>query len=171
MNQILEGLSHDPTQGSLRYRGVRYLLIRPETLHAIWLGLEAELGSQRAGELFFRGGFEGGRLSGTKYRQDFELSDEEAVAFMCRMGGEIGWGHFRLLGLNADGPLLLAVEVDGSPFAEAAGNHSPSGACHLIRGVLAGLAHGLYGEEVVGRETMCVSMGDHTCRFETWEKP
>lgn len=47
----------------------------------------------------------------------------EAVAFVCRMGGEIGWGYFRLVELDSEVQRPV-VEVDHSPFAQAYGEVS-----------------------------------------------
>ncbi len=165
-SSIVAGLVHDEGRGALHYEGVRYLLIRPETLAGFHVGLEAEVGAQRAGEILYQGGFEGGRRSGQNYRQRFGLDDEQAVAFMCRMGGEIGWGRFRLVELaTADSP-RLTVEVDGSPFAEAYRGAASRGVCHTTRGVLGGLMAGLLETDVIAEEPACLACGDPYCRFE-----
>jgi predicted hydrocarbon binding protein len=162
---ILSDLTSHPEQGALRIKDVRYLLIRPETLMSFQKELEAEVGFARAGEILYPGGFTGGKLSGHKYKQAFGLSDRQAVEFMCRMGGEIGWGCFRLIELDEDAH-SLCVEVQNSPFAEAYGRGAQGGVCHLIRGVLGGLGAGVFGVEVVAQETLCLAKGDGECRFE-----
>jgi predicted hydrocarbon binding protein len=126
---------------------------------------EGELGALRAASVFFAGGFSGGKLSGEKYKQTLGLTDAEAVEFMCRMGGEIGWGQFRLVELDETGRRLV-VEVKHSPFAEGYDEPSKSGVCHLTRGVLSGLATGLFGVEVGSEEVQCLAKGDPLCRFE-----
>ncbi|MFQ5575977.1 MAG: V4R domain-containing protein [Anaerolineae bacterium] len=183
-NSILSELVFNPTEGGLRFKGVRYLLIRPETIASFQKSLEAEAGRPAAGQILYAGGFTGGQLSGRKYKDTFGLSDREAVEFMCRMGGEIGWGHFRLVELDS-GARRLVVEVNHSPFAvayAAAGvdeqsniQHPTSkiegGVCHLIRGVLGGLAAGVFSTAVTARETHCAARGDSTCRFEVEGQP
>lgn len=164
-NSILAELTYQPDEGALRFKGVRYLLIRPETLASLQAAVEKKVGTDRAGEIHYAGGFTGGRLSGQKYKQAFGLSDQEAVAFMCRMGGEIGWGNFRLVELDSE-TARLVVEVDRSPFAEAYSGEAAGGVCHLIRGVLGGLANGIFGVEVRASETRCLARGDAACRFE-----
>ena len=164
-NRIVSDLSYDRDQGTLRYRGVRYLLIRPETLISLQGAMEAKFGPETTGAVLFQGGFAGGRLSGQKYKQELSLSDREAVEFMCRMGGEIGWGQFRLVDFAADGRRLV-VEVQSSAFAEAFSRNASSSVCHLIRGVLGGLLSGLSGAEVRSAETNCLARGDPWCRFE-----
>lgn len=168
-NDILAQLAYHTEEGALRYHQVRYLLIRPETLIAFQKALEARLGPQEAGELLYAGGFTGGQLSGQKYKQEFGLSDQEAVEFMCRMGGQIGWGHFRMLEMDADSRRLV-VAVAASPFAEAYGR-STTGVCHLIRGVLGGLGAGIFGAAVEAREVQCLAKGDARCRFELQPAP
>ena len=164
-DRILDMLTGDPEQGALHIKDVRYLLIRPETLIAFQKALEAEVGFARAGEILYPGGFTGGKLSGERYRREFGLSEREAVAFMGRMGGEIGWGSFDLVVFDNDAQSIV-VEVVSSPFAEAYGGGAEGGVCHLIRGVLGGLGAEIFGAEVEALEPSCVAMGDGVCRFE-----
>lgn len=172
-NRILAELSYRSEAGTLDYQGVRYLLIRPETLAALRQGAEEALGVNEAAAILYAAGFTGGRLSAQKYRQLFALSAEEAVATMCAMGGEIGWGRFRLVALDPAAPRLV-VEVDGSPFAEPSANTAGQrgqgegrpGACHLIRGVLGGLMSGLFDVGVDASETACRRYNSDCCRFE-----
>ena len=164
-NAILSALEFDETRGALRYKGVRYLLIRPETLAELQSGMNAQLGAESTGAVLYQGGFAGGQLSGQKFKHEFDLSDREAVEFMCRMGCEIGWGHFKLIELTQDGHRLV-VQVDDSPFVEALEDESPRPVCHVTRGVLGGLLSGLSGLPVRAAETTCLGMGDPACRFE-----
>jgi predicted hydrocarbon binding protein len=164
-NAILAALQWDPAAGSLAYNGVRYLLVRPETVIEFQRAVEAHAGAEAAGELLYAGGFAGGQLSGRRYREEFKLSEAEAVTFMCRMGGEIGWGAFELLRLDLPAG-RLEVAVRASPFAQAYAR-SPDGrpVCHLIRGVLGGLLSGLLARPVRARETGCAAAGAPACRF------
>ncbi|MBI4615730.1 MAG: hypothetical protein HY720_19080 [Planctomycetes bacterium] len=163
-NEILSEMRFDPARGALLYRDVRYLLVRPETLRDVQKAAEEVLGRERAGDLFFAGGRTGGLLSSRRFKEAFGLSDREAAEFMCRMGARIGWGAMLLLEFDpAD--RRLVVEVQGSPFAATYGP-SKSGVCHLTRGVMSGLAEGLFGGSVEASETFCQSRGDACCRFE-----
>ncbi|HEX6387333.1 MAG TPA: 4-vinyl reductase [Anaerolineae bacterium] len=164
-NTILAELTCDASQGALRFKGVRYLLIRPETLASLQASLEAEIGPERAGEILYGSGFTGGQLSGRKYKDIFGLSDRQAVEFMCRMGAEIGWGHFHLVELNVTAR-HLAVEVAASPFAQYYNSETEAGVCHLIRGVLGGLGSAVFGTAVQAREVRCLALGNELCRFE-----
>lgn len=161
-NEVLQELEWDADGGRLTFNQVRYLLIRPETLVDFQKAVEAELG-ERAGELIYAGGFTGGSLSSRRYRDVFGYSDDEIVDFMCRMGGQIGWGHFEIVELDsADGRLI--VEVHASPFAEVYSS-ADQGVCHFIRGVLAGVGAGIFGAEVEAVETHCAAKGDSSCQF------
>ncbi|MFQ5921573.1 MAG: V4R domain-containing protein [Anaerolineales bacterium] len=164
-NSVLSELSYSPERGALEFKGVRYLLIRPETLRSVHQAAEGELGAPKAADLFFAGGFTGGKLSGERYKQSLGLTDAEAVEFMCRMGGEIGWGRFRLVELD-ETKSRLVVEVKHSPFAGGYYEPTQTGVCHLTRGVLSGLAAGLFGVEVRSNELQCLAKGDQLCRFE-----
>lgn len=162
-NDILQGLEWDPDSGRLTFNQVRYLLIRPETLVDFQKAVEAELGEQ-AGDLIYAGGFTGGSLSSRRYKEVFGYSDEEIVGFMCRMGGQIGWGRFELVELDPDAGRLV-VQVWDSPFAEAYGA-ADHGVCHFIRGVMAGLGAGIFDAEVEAIETRCTARDDPGCRFD-----
>lgn len=168
-NSILAELQWNGDTGALMFKDVRYLLIRPETLIQFQKAVEADLGVERAGELLYAGGFTGGQLSGQRYKEIFGFTEQQAVEFMCRMGGEIGWGRFEIGKLDI-GDWKLAVNVHSSAFA-AAYIQTPRSStqppvCHLIRGVLGGLVAGLFGVDVVARETLCLARGDACCRFE-----
>jgi len=164
-NSVLSELSYSAERGALEFKGVRYLLIRPETLRSLQNAAEGELGTPKAADLLFAGGFTGGKLSGERYKQTLGLSIAEAVEFMCRMGGEIGWGRFRLVELD-ETTSRLVVEIEHSPFAAGYDELAQSGVCHLTRGVLSGLAAGLFGVEVRSDEVQCLAKGDPLCRFE-----
>ena len=161
-NTVLRDLTWDAEAGRLLFKDVPYLLIRPETLVAFQKALEAELG-ERAGELLARGGHTGSALSTRRYREAFGLGTEETARFIVRMGREIGWGDFRLERLDV-GAREIVVSVGRSPFAEAYGPASRP-VCHLIRGVVAGLAEGSFGAPAQAREVECLAMGAKTCRF------
>lgn len=164
-NEVLAELEYRSAEGALRFKDVRYLLIRPETLASCQKSLELAVGFEQAGEILYGGGFTGGRLSGQRYKEVFRLDDHEAVAFMCRMGGQIGWGRFQLLELDSKAQRFVVAVYD-SPFASAYDGSAAAGVCHLLRGVLGGLGSGLFGVAVQARETRCLACGDDHCRFE-----
>ncbi len=161
-NSILAELEFDSERGALLYKGVRYLLIRPETLDMFYKAVEEEIG-EGAHNAMHRGGFAGGSLSAQKYRDVFGLSARESVEFMARMGAEIGWGKIEIARLDL-ARRELEITVVSSPFAIAHGE-SKHGVCHLLRGVFAGLASGIFECEVEAREVECVAMGDALCRI------
>jgi predicted hydrocarbon binding protein len=161
-NEILQGLAWDAERGRLTFKDVRYLLIRPETLIDFQKAVEAELG-ERAAEMIYAGGYTGGSLSSRRYKEVFGYSDEEIVNFMCRMGGQIGWGRFELRELDPNAGRLV-VRVHDSPFAEAYGS-ADHGVCHFIRGVLAGLGAGIFDAQVEAVEGQCAARGDPHCEF------
>ena len=161
-NSILSDLKFDAARGALLYNDVRYLLIRPETLIAFQKAAEEKLGAG-ADELLYVGGFTGGTLSAKKYREAFGWTDMQSVEFMAKMGTEIGWGKMQIVAFDiAKRELVLVVE--DSPFGAAYGN-AERGVCHLIRGVFAGLASGIFDCKVESREEECLATGHARCRF------
>jgi predicted hydrocarbon binding protein len=165
-NEILDNLIYET--GQLTFKDVRYMLIRPDTVVDFQKAVEAMVGPVKCAEAMMAGGYTGGFRSSQRYKELFNYSDQEIVAFMCRMGSEIGWGQFDLIELDAAKPRLI-IEVRGSPFAKAYGQRQSSTprlpVCHMIRGVLAGMAAGIFGVEVVSEETACLASGDPVCRF------
>jgi predicted hydrocarbon binding protein len=161
-NSILDNLEYDESSGTITFKGVRYMLIRPDTVVDFQKAVEAELGDDVA-EKMMAGGYTGGSRSSKRYKEVFDYSDEEIVDFMCNMGREIGWGNFEVEKLDEAGKELV-ITVRNSAFAEAYGA-ADEGVCHMIRGVLAGLAAGIFGADVSSEETHCRAKGDDLCRF------
>jgi predicted hydrocarbon binding protein len=161
-NAILDRLVYDPAGGALTYRDVRYLLIRPETIVGFQKTIEKH-SLEGAREALFQGGYRGGYLSAKKYKEMQNLSDSETINFMMTMGAEIGWGNFKLIEYDIENH-KLSVRVKNSVFAEAYGD-AAEGVCHLINGVLSGLAAVLFGRNCLGSETECLAKGDPHCIF------
>jgi predicted hydrocarbon binding protein len=161
-NSILDNLEYDADEGRITFNDVRYVVIRPDTVVDFQKAAEAELG-ERVAEMMVAGGYTGGSRSSSRYKEVFNYSDEEIVAFMCKMGSEIGWGKFEVERLDREGKELI-VTVRDSAFAEAYGSSDRS-VCHMIRGVMAGMAAGIFGTEVVSEESLCRAKGDELCRF------
>lgn len=161
-NPFLEALEFNEDRGAISFKGVRYLLIRPETLAEFQKALEERIGGE-AEELLYRGGFTGGFLSTKKYKEEFGYGDEEILQFMMGMGGQIGWGKFQMEEFNP-GVKRLVATVKTSPFAMAYGK-SPQPVCHLTRGVMAGMGQALFGKAIAAAETQCLAKGDDLCRF------
>lgn len=161
-NEILSGLEFNQSIGELSFKGVRYMLIRPETVIEFQKGAE-ELFEDKAEDLFYQSGLKVGRLSAAKYRDVFDLSDEEIVNFMIKMGAEIGWGHFTLVELDLDTKKMV-IDVINSPYATAYGK-SDRQVCHFTRGVLGGKGEVVFGQPVTSLEIHCQAKGDRNCRF------
>ena len=162
-NSILDELTYDSGSGALRYKDVRYMLIRPETVIGFQKTIE-QSNSELAQDAFFQGGFRGGYLSAKKYKALHLFDDFQIIDFMMKMGTEIGWGNFKLQNFDPKKKHLNVI-VRKSPFAEAYGESS-SAVCHLVRGVLSGLASFLFNQDCVGSEVKCLAKGDEHCLFE-----
>ena len=161
-NLILENLIYDESTGALLYQGVRYLLIRPETIAGFQKAITETCG-QETDEKLFAGGVTGGSLSSKKYRELHHFDNHEIIEYMMNMGNQIGWGCFNLERYDPQ-EKSLRVSVAHSPFAESYGKSS-QGVCHLIRGVLAGMASVVFETDCAAEETECVAKGDQRCLF------
>jgi predicted hydrocarbon binding protein len=161
-NSILDELTYDSASGALNYKDVRYMLIRPETVVGFQKAIE-DTNRELAHDAFFKGGFTGGQLSVQKYRKLHQLDHHQIIAFMMEMGTEIGWGYFKLQNFDFENK-NLEIKVKQSAFAEAYGRSS-SAVCHLINGVLSGLASVIFNTECTGSEVRCLAKGDAHCLF------
>ncbi len=161
-NEIIEGLEFNQEIGELSFKGVRYMLIRPETIIGFQKRAE-ELFGEKSNDLFYQSGLEAGKLSTVKYRDVFHLSNEESINFMAKMGREIGWGRFALLELDLPRKKMI-FDVFNSPYAGAYGK-SEKPVCHFTRGVLAGKAEVIFDHLVKSVEVQCQAKGDENCRF------
>jgi predicted hydrocarbon binding protein len=161
-NSILGGLEYSGDEGAITFKDVRYMLLRPDTVVDFQKAVEAELGDRTA-DMMMAGGYTGGSRSSQRYKEVFNYSDEEIVAFMCNMGREIGWGDFEVEDFDLQERELVVI-VRNSAFAEAYGS-ADHGVCHMIRGVMAGMAAGIFGTDVRSDETHCRAKGDDLCRF------
>ena len=83
-------------KGILELGGIRYLLIRPDTIVGFQKAVERELGRERCAQLMAEGGRVGGSRSSGKYKEQ-GYSGEELIHYMCEVGTDLGWGIFRLL--------------------------------------------------------------------------
>jgi uncharacterized protein len=147
----------DDGAGALTLKGVRYLLIRPETLAALQKAVETAVGRRAADCLAA-----GGQVGGARATASLPGTGEERAHRLVEMGSAIGWGRFTLERLTADS---LVVTVHRSPFAEAYGA-SATPVCHLTRGVLQSLATLTLGRPSRVIETVCAATGADRCRFE-----
>jgi predicted hydrocarbon binding protein len=163
-NSIIDELMYDRASGSILYKGVRYLLIRPETITGFQKAVEKQKSlGEDADEIMFAGGFAGGSLSSKKFKELNQLNNHDIIDFMMKMGSRIGWGNFILECYDAK-KKVLRVSVTHSPFAESYGRSAKS-VCHLIRGVLAGMAAVVFDTDCISSEIECVAKGDRRCLF------
>jgi predicted hydrocarbon binding protein len=162
-NSILDELVYYQVTGSLTYRGMRYILMRPETIIGFQKAIE-EHNPVAAKDAFFKGGYRGGYLTAKKLKQNDNFSNTEVIDFMMKMGRQIGWGHFKLDEYDPK-TKFFRITVEKSAFAEAYGV-STEGVCHLTRGVLSGLGTILFSKNCVALEHKCLAKGDGYCVFE-----
>lgn len=160
---MIEGLEFGP--GRITLRGVRFLLIRPETLVGFQKAVEREAG-EAARRCLAAGGADGGGRSARRLRDEMGLKGRAVVEAMCRMGTEIGWGAFRI---ERYGEAGFEIAIAESPYAEAYGP-STVPVCHFLAGVVKGIGEAVYGA-AGAVETACASAGARECRFVATAAP
>jgi predicted hydrocarbon binding protein len=163
-NTLIKAIEFDENQGALLFKGIRYLLMRPETIIEFQKGVEEVFG-ERAGEIFFAGGFQGGSLSAQKLKELQGLDAKGVIESMCSMGTQLGWGRFTLREFD-QATYKITVEITSSPYAQIYGK-SKKPVCHLIRGVIAGITKVIFGKERDVQETQCLAQGFASCIFKT----
>ena len=114
-NSILEQLEFET--GHLIFKDVRYMFIRPEVIVTLHKGIEAEVGPEKCAEIMVSAGSVGGDKSSRRFKEVFGYSEREIAEFMCKMGGEIGWGIFTLAHLDVDNGEMI-IEVRDSPICD-----------------------------------------------------
>ncbi|MCC6740249.1 MAG: 4-vinyl reductase [Planctomycetia bacterium] len=157
MSETIPGLSCEP--GRIALNGVRFLLVRPETLVGFQKAIEKEA-PELAARALQAGGADGGGRSARRLRDDKGLRGRELVEAMCKMGTEIGWGRFRVESF-ADGAFTVVVE--SSPYAEAYGK-AAAPVCHFLAGVMKGVGEALWGN-ASATENACAAHAAGTCQF------
>lgn len=167
-NEILEALEFDPERGQLTYKGVRYFLVRPETVAQLHKEIESALGHEGAGDILFGAGYMGGTLSATAYRDKLGLAGAEIARFMAGMGSQIGWGRLTVEECDPEAG-RLTVRLANSVFAQGYGP-APRPVCHMVRGVFAGVGAVVLGGQVEAVEVHCRSAGAEDCRIVVTRK-
>jgi len=162
-NPILENLRYESAVGALDFNGIRYLLIRPETLMEIQKVIEEKFGINTAREIFYQSGFRGTSLTARKLLKD-GLTPRQCLEEMFRMGSRLGWGKFDLLKTAWESERTLEVAIQGSPFARAYGS-AEQPVCSLLCGALAGIFTAVKSERYRCRETRCLACGQSSCFF------
>lgn len=162
MNQLLESLEYDPGRGSLALQSARYVLMPPTLLMEIQKNLEGEYGRDAAAFFIEAGQGEGAALAG-RFRDVFGYTPEQVLSAVAFMLSESGWGTFTVEMMNFEGRELV-FKVQESPFTEVYGP-SIQPICHLVLGLLQGVAFALLDVETTGMEVQCQAKGDTCCRF------
>jgi predicted hydrocarbon binding protein len=162
MNQLLDSLEYDSGRGSLALQSARYVLMPPTLLVEIQKNLEAEHGRAGASVFIEAGQGEGSALAG-RYRDVFGYPPEQILSSVAFLLTESGWGVFSLEMMNFEGRELV-FKVEESPFPEVYGP-SIQPVCHLVQGLLQGVALAVFDVETTGMEVQCAAKGDNCCRF------
>ncbi len=162
MNQLLDSFEYDPERGSLALQSARFVLMPPALLMEIQKNLEGEHGREAAAFFIEAGVGEGTALAG-RFRDIFGYPAGQVLSSVAFMLSESGWGHFTVEMMNLEGRELVFKVVE-SPFAEVYGP-SIQPVCHIVLGLLRGVALAIFDAETTGMEVQCAAKGDTCCRF------
>jgi predicted hydrocarbon binding protein len=160
MNAAGRNFDWDPVAGRLHFEGLRHLLVRPETLAELQKGVEDRLGNKAAEFLYAAGA---AWSVGAVRRLAKGAEPVELARAVCAQATSMGWGLWTVQAFDP-GARRLAVEIQGSPFAEAYGS-ADHPVCHLACGAVAGLAESLLAMPAGCTERSCVAMGHGSCIF------
>jgi predicted hydrocarbon binding protein len=162
MNQLLDSLEYDSGRGSLSLQSARYVLMPPTLLMDLQKNLEGAHGREAADFFIEAGVGEGATLAG-RFRDVFGYTPDQVLGAVAFMLSESGWGTFSVEMMNLEGRELV-FKVAESPFPEVYGP-SIQPVCHLVQGILRGVALALFDAETTGMEVQCSAKGDSCCRF------
>ncbi len=160
-NEVIDNLEFDEGAGVLSYHGIRYFLIRPETLGDLYMLQKQALG-EKGDDAFFQAGYTGVSRSLKSYSTQLGLTGEALLPYLIRTGTQLGWGRMELLSLDV-AEKTMTIEVKNSVFAQSSSGREPQ--CHMLRGVLAAVGEAVFGAPACAREVACLGMGDTSCRF------
>ncbi len=162
-NPVLENLLYDAASGTLEFNGIRYMLIRPETIVEIQKAIEEKFGAEVAWEIFYQSGYRGTSLTAEKLLKQ-GLSPQRCLEVMFQMGSHLGWGNFKTTQTGPKIDKAIEVTIQGSPFAKAYGL-SDRAVCALLSGALAGIFSTLTNKKYICREIKCLAVGHSHCHF------
>jgi uncharacterized protein len=162
-NNIIDKLEYSEEEGLLTFKGIRYLILRPETIMGLYKTLKDKYGKD-VDSHFFQGGFEAGRLTSQKYKENFGLDNMGLIDFMIKTGGQIGWGKFELVRFELN-EKILEIKLTNCAFISK-DKFLEFPVCHFVLGVMSGMASILFSSEVSGEEIKCMAKGDECCFFK-----
>lgn len=162
-DSVVENLKHDPNEGTINYKDIRYCLMRPETIGELYRQIEERHGDSCRG-VFFQAGYRGVSLSMQAYAKAGMLPPgEELLAFMAKMAGQVGWGKVENISLD-NHHRKIVFEVRNSVFAQDhTGREHP--VCDSIRGAFTAIAEAVWLTPASAEEVACTAMGHDRCRF------
>lgn len=160
-NEVIDNLEYDDETGTISYNGIRYFLIRPETLGDLYTLHKQALG-EKGDDAFFQAGYTGVSRSLKSYSTQLGLKGDALLVYLTRMGTHLGWGVMEVLSLDVAEKRMI-IEVKNSVFAQESSGREPQ--CHMLRGVLAAIGESVFGAPAGVREVACLGMGDKSCRF------
>jgi len=161
-NIVLENLQFDHGSGSLEFNGIRYMLVRPETIVEIQKVMEERAGPDAAHDILYKSGFRGTSLTAKKLLEK-GLPPRQCLRDMFNMGTHLGWGKFEIINGESEGG-VIEVTIHASPFAKAYGP-SRQPVCSILCGALAGIFTTLSDKDYVCHEIICVAANDTSCLF------
>jgi len=163
-NELLEQMEYVEDGGALMYRGLRYMLIRPETFLWLQKSVTAKIGEEAASQIFYDVGCRAGKLLVNYFCDEMEMDPVDTIRFLAKLGAQLGWGRVSIESMDPPHG-TLEIEVNHSVFAEEHGN-SGEPVCHVIRGVFAGAWSRVLDYKVNGIEIRCRAVeGPGVCKF------
>lgn len=153
-------LELDETHGEWRDGPRRYLMLRPDALMGLFVGLPETVRLQALQSL----GDAVCRQGGDSARAYLAHGGGDRVALLQTMektAPQLGWGVWRF----EHGPGWLRLVVHNSPFAHGFG-HSEHPVCHAINGMVQGVAGLWFDQDCRSSELQCEAQGAPCCIFE-----
>lgn len=151
-----ERLTWHAESGEIRDGAVRYMLIRPDALMAVFAGL-ASAPRALALDMFRQAVLTFGSRSAAKYNAD---ATSPLIDVVAATAPQLGWGRWSVERIDGG----YRVVVMNSPFAAGFGA-SDLPVCAPIAGMLQAVGTIMGGDASVAHETHCAAVHGDRCEF------
>jgi len=139
--------------------GRRQLIVNFETFRVMMDEMSNQLGGNV--KAVYRIGKAGGKAFG-EIGEQFVIDKETFLSEILELTSFSGWGNFTVEDFDEVNGRAI-IKCENSVFADRQGTEP---ACHVTRGLVAGVCSYLFKQDVDAIETTCAAKGDQFCTFK-----
>jgi len=173
MASFFEDLSWDPERGEIKIGGLRYMLVRTESMSTEFQAqLREDFGAIRAAQIAYRLGRACGMRDAETFHQRFEVTDaDEKLSLGPVHFAYTGWAFVDIFPESKPSRDEEYFLVYDHPYSFEAATYLDRGiktnhpVCHMNAGYSSGWCQVSYGVELKAEEITCRAKGDPKCIF------